>query len=455
MTKEAERNIFLKYVADIYYQNPDLPVNRHTIYDKLRSFNTEENSRTTIANDNLAPVQVALNNKYKNNEKAVSFTANGGYFWAIENREGKNDRTYYNEIVDSIKLYIAVEPENLYQISSTLFDFMLKENIEMQSKIAKEMRNDVLVCRVLKKEDVSKVKKFINEDLNYKSKIKPNPFILNDKNVSMTYDGNLSYNFVLSIYIELYLENKREKNELNNVNDKDLAAFINETIEQAKDRYNPKIAQKFELFNYRYYLDFLKISYILRDNINNTLSMNKISKYQNIRTPKEVEMIQEFTDEDKEKVIHIINKLTYYYSLDEIHKRIMNYIETEDINQFTRRNNIRKTVSENFTPSLLKNILKEMGWNALLDVSNETYQKYGKEQLIYAVNKLIQESKIDAFTNNNDSRSYLGYIIPLKLLRNLLDDKIKEENTELTKENLTNIILNNIEKEETKKHGRN
>ena len=405
MTKQDERNLFLKYLADVYLQNPNLPINKATIYGELKTFNVVGNTRTLISKENLAPVQVALNNKYKNNENAVSFTFNNGYFWAIENRNNKDDKTFYDEMENSIKLYIAVEPENLYQISSALFDFMFKENITMQSKVSKEMRSDVLVCRISKKEDVNKINKFLNEELNYKSSIKPNPFILSDRNMSLALDGHLSYNMVLATFIELYLEVKREKNELDNVNDIELGLFIDETIKNINN--NKDLLDRFKVNDSQKFVDLIRISNILKDNINNNLSINKLYKYQKVKDSDKIENItQTFNDEDKEKILYVINRLTYYYSLDEVHERIMKYIESGNINQFTRRDNIRKIVAENYTPLIMNSILKEMGWSALLDVSNETYQKYGYEQLVYAVDKLINENKIDSFTNKNNFTIY-------------------------------------------------
>ena len=70
---------------------------------------------------------------------------------------------------------------------------MIDENIITQSKIAKEMRNDVLVVRVSTMEEAEKVSKFVNS-LDYNSLVSYNPYILNNGKVGMTYDGTLSYN---------------------------------------------------------------------------------------------------------------------------------------------------------------------------------------------------------------------------------------------------------------------
>ena len=53
---------------------------------------------------------------------------------------------------------------------------MIDENIITQSKIAKEMRNDVLVVRVSTMEEAEKVSKSVNS-LDYNSSVSYNPYI--------------------------------------------------------------------------------------------------------------------------------------------------------------------------------------------------------------------------------------------------------------------------------------
>ena len=162
MTKSDERNIFLKRLANIYAQNPDLPITKSSIYYELRSFNVHNNKNEKIANTSLINVQLNLNEKYKNDERVNTFTFGKGYFWAIENREQLSDEEFYGKIEKAIKLYVSVDSKDMYMVASSLFDFIINEKIITQSKIAKEMRNDALVLRVSTKEEALKIINFLN-----------------------------------------------------------------------------------------------------------------------------------------------------------------------------------------------------------------------------------------------------------------------------------------------------
>ena len=120
----------------------------------------------------------------------------------------------------------------------------------------------------------------------------------------------------------------------------------------------------------------------------------------------------------------------------------MKYIQTGEINLFTRKDVIRQIISkEKFLPNKLKEIISEMGWNALVSAAKETNEKYGKEQVIFGINTLINNHQITGFTNDNNTRSYLGLIIPLNLLIEVIEKKVKEANTELTPDSITSILV--------------
>ena len=122
MDRSKEQELFLKYLSDIYLQNPDLPILSETIYYELAKF-TIANQEHFIKFESLIGVQVRLNNKYKNNSSVDTFTSSDGHFWAIENRMGKNDHEFLSDMYNAIKLYIPVSSDNIYKISESLFDF--------------------------------------------------------------------------------------------------------------------------------------------------------------------------------------------------------------------------------------------------------------------------------------------------------------------------------------------
>lgn len=446
MTKSDERNIFLKRLANIYAQNPDLPITKSSIYYELRSFNVHNNKNEKIANTSLINVQLNLNEKYKNDERVNTFTFGKGYFWAIENREQLSDEEFYGKIEKAIKLYVSVDSKDMYMVASSLFDFIIKEKIITQSKIAKEMRNDALVLRVSTKEEALKIINFLNEKFEYKSRVKPNPFLFDNGKVSIAMDGRLSYNSTLSKLLQFYYQEKRINDTLDKVDENDFLAFLNKESLSFKNGYNEEYLLKYGLDTSKKILDFMLILNLISSNISGNLNMKNIFSYQKV-----FEDIKDFdTSAMKINLLYVMNTLNGKYGKDMMHRIINRYIESGDIKLFTRENNIRGIVLQNLNPSILEKLLNEMSYSALIDASIETEKKYGIEQLNYAITKLLSDHKIDGFTNTNDVRSYLGFISNYKIIDSALREKLREKEYDYDLSTICSMIYEEIEKNKAK-----
>ena len=227
MSKIEERELFFEHIKKIYMQNPDFEVTPDTIYYELSLFNVQDGKKMRISNDNLINIQAQLSNDFRKKDKIKCFS--NGYFFAIENRGSYDDKTFYDKMNTSIKLYIACDIKNLYNVTSLVFNYMIDENIITQSKIAKEMRNDVLVVRVSTMEEAEKVSEFVNS-LDYNSLISYNPYILSNGKVGMTYDGTLSYNKTLSLLMNSYFNTKKNSNSLDKSTMEDFVNFIKREV---------------------------------------------------------------------------------------------------------------------------------------------------------------------------------------------------------------------------------
>ena len=230
MNRIKEQEIFFNYIKDIYLSNPELQINEDTIYKELMLFYENNGTRKRINENGLL-----LNVQQKLAKKFGSKFGHSGYFWLFENRDNLRDNEFYNTLYNSIKIYVSVDAINLCEVSTKIFEYMTRENIVTQSKVAKVMRNDVLVLRVATKEDAIKLINYINS-LNYKSKIKTNPFILTKDKVGITKDGCLSYNTTLCKVISNYLNECKVNNTLNEANINDLYTYINKTINKRTDK---------------------------------------------------------------------------------------------------------------------------------------------------------------------------------------------------------------------------
>lgn len=410
MTVNEEREVFLRTISSYFKKNSNIPLEKKYIYSYLASHTTKDGYLQGIPRESLVNVQLHLNEKYKGLEGINTFTGPkpNNVFWVIENRGQMKDKNFYEDIKDSIKLYLPVDASNIYEVSTKVLDYIIKEGIHIQAKIAKNMRSDVFVIRVLDKDKLDKLLNYINS-LDYNSKSKPNPFALNIGRVSITKDGMMSYNTVLAEYITEYLKSEREEVTLENFK-KFMHKQINKIPSSNKNKY-------------------MIVDLIIK-NLENTLTLEELLSYnQKVVVDNRITQVSE---EDKNNILRLINGLNVFYNLEETHKRIEMYLATGNINYFTRQNGIRKFVEEYLPVEQMRVALYEMGWSALVNSIDETYKKYGELQVIKAVERIVDVGSIEGLTNTNNARSYLGFITSQELLQKII---LKQSSSSINIEN--------------------
>ncbi len=410
MTVNEEREVFLRTISSYFKKNSNIPLEKKYIYSYLASHTTKDGYLQGIPRESLVNVQLHLNEKYKGLEGINTFTGPkpNNVFWVIENRGQMKDKNFYEDIKDSIKLYLPVDASNIYEVSTKVLDYIIKEGIHIQAKIAKNMRSDVFVIRVLDKDKLDKLLNYINS-LDYNSKSKPNPFALNIGRVSITKDGMMSYNTVLAEYITEYLKSEREEVTLENFK-KFMHKQINKIPSSNKNKY-------------------MIVDLIIK-NLENTLTLEELLSYnQKVVVDNRITQVSE---EDKNNILRLINGLNVFYNLEETHKRIEMYLATGNINYFTRQNGIRKFVEEYLPVEQMRVALYEMGWSALVNSIDETYKKYGELQVIKAVERIVDVGSIEGLTNTNNARSYLGFITSPELLQKII---LKQASSSINIEN--------------------
>lgn len=410
MTVNEEREVFLRTISSYFKKNSNIPLEQKNIYSYLASHTTKDGYLQGIPRESLVNVQLHLNEKYKGLEGINTFTGPkpNNVFWVIENRGQMKDKNFYEDIKDSIKLYLPVDASNIYEVSTKVLDYIIKEGIHIQAKIAKNIRSDVFVIRVLDKDKLDKLLNYINS-LDYNSKSKPNPFALNVGRVSITKDGMMSYNTVLAEYITEYLKSEREEATLENFK-KFMHKQINKIPSSNKNKY-------------------MIVDLIIK-NLENTLTLEELLSYnQKVVVDNRATQVSE---EDKNNILRLINGLNVFYNLEETHKRIEMYLATGNINYFTRQNGIRKFVEEYLPVEQMRAALYEMGWSALVNSIDETYKKYGELQVIKAVERIVDVGSIEGLTNTNNARSYLGFITSPELLQKII---LKQASSSINIEN--------------------
>lgn len=439
MTINEERELFLITLKN-YFQTTNAKITKEKVYSLLVNSYINEGKVKLKKKESYVNIQLHLNEKFKNEGKINTFTAPypTNDFLIIENRSSDKDKDFKEELMNSTKLYVASDITNIYDLSSKIIKYIIKENIKAQIKIAKHSRTDAFVIRVIGVKETDKLVEYINSR-DYQKGIKPNPFSLEIGRVNMTKDGRKSYNGILSYYISKYLKEVKEKVSLSSFTTY-MHAQISKIPKTDKDEY--------------------MIVEIIIKNLEGTLTKEELQTYKVNPLTKAKE---EITEKDKTNILRLINRLNTYYSLDEAHSRMEEYIKKKDINIFTRQNGIRRFVDDNISPTKMKEVLYEMGYNALLDAIEETLKKYDIKQVEKAIEEILTQEEISSLTNDNDVRSYLGFIISPKELRRILLEKIspgitEEDITNINK--LTNITLDKVLKEIevrniSKRNGRN
>ena len=438
MKNKNKIDIFLKYIIKIYQENPLLSVSEDTIWSELRLFSIKDNEYSKIKRTNLVPVQFALGKEYPDNSWSNK------YFWIFENRKEDQDKEFISKINKGIKLYVAVDEPQLYLLAHKIYNFILKANIEVQSKIAKKMQNDVFVIRVTNKEDALKIINYINKlkyldeekKALYNPKIYPNPFIYNEEKVSVVVDTYPAYSDILTNLLNEYIEEKKESNKLDNVCSEDFKNFL---LSKHEENSNCIINQ------------FIK-------NIDDELTLDTVFSFQS----KEdyscfEENAEESAEEDRQLVIKIMKKMEEKYDLKEMHMRLLHYFKYNDVSVFTKDHGIRKTITQKFSSKKLKEVVSNIGFHAFLEASSETIKKYHDiSQLEYAIKILLKEEEgkepLEGFTNNKDVRSRLGFLIPESLLLEELERKVKEKGKALSSKSVLELVNEHLEKNKEKKN---
>lgn len=210
---------FLKYFRDVADKNPNYDISRNNIYYELTRFGVFERERYY---DN----QMCGNFKYwvdtfqNNNNIDVFVDENWDYFCQFQS----GDLSKYENFIN---VYVPLDKNHIKDGVCLIFDFLSKSNIPHLSKIAKHIRNDGVVIKLINIDDALALQKFIDNTPYFKQGILPNnPFMINNKAISYTCDGLLSFNDVLSSYIKLYIDYHKRLNTLYLVGAQNFIEFI-------------------------------------------------------------------------------------------------------------------------------------------------------------------------------------------------------------------------------------
>ena len=342
-------------------------------------------------------------------------------------------RSNHMHAYDAVKLYVSVDPKSMLRSVCEIFNYFDDNNIASASKVANKARSDSIVLRI-NDEDVKKAVDFINNN-NYltKNSRKPNPFELREGIVGLAYDGYLSYNSSVAFLISEYINNKKASQELNNVNSIDFSSYVSDYCRKliTDKNFLDKFMQK------NYYLknahdmpdmdtpeilsNFKMVFDLINFNLNGNHTFDDFMKMHNNSKNSTQENINDFRkllkEEKKETEFEQIPLLNDYlnvaFSMYDSKEEVLAYLKcylAGNPRAITRNSNLRSLFQENLQPEKLRGLIDgdidSYIENYLNQINKQeffltgcmaTYEKYGTQQLEFAINKSLK-SDFSAFT---------------------------------------------------------
>ena len=202
---------FLDMLVELVRSNPFLKITDRLIYAQLVSFrlgkfsipfqNIEKYFRNWITNFQDNPsISVYRDSK---NPYVCHFSSN------INTKITKK----------IIKLYVPLDSEHIKDGVIELFSFLTDESIEHDSKVQSSIRNDNIIIRLSKIEDVNKIIKYIKNNGNLsQGLLNANPFLVPCFKLGVIIDNHYTYNIEITKVLAIILNELREKNELEKFN---------------------------------------------------------------------------------------------------------------------------------------------------------------------------------------------------------------------------------------------
>ena len=347
-------------------------------------------------------------------------------------------------VYNCIKLYVPFDKEHISNSVTKLFSFVSDNNITHVSKVASDTRFDDVVLRVKNKEDILKIKDFVVSDKDLTDGlIEPNPFSFQVGPLAVTWDGNLSYNMVVSDWISKYIEDLDRSNSLDNasyfsfyqyVHDKFNEIFIN------GNGINEFCLNKGFTDVYDGLTNYYDVTSIFLTALNPKSTYLDLFSQVDVAINPEHQMevsnnLRRLISNDKYDVSDNNKKEVFDYTFYEMSRiegvknaisRFRHFTSNGDYRIFTRDKNIRNLIVENgLTPLDIDNLLYEEEKQSLINASLKTLEKYDGIQLSRAL-ILLQNGSYEAFTNDDNVRNNLSLFISKdnasKIIHRILED---------------------------------
>ena len=410
MNNNIEMELLLNSISELY------KTNSNTNYSNIYNYINKNNKEINLINIQSTFYQ----NKKEYENRGIKIIPYQDYLGIYL---PDNDK-YIPKILErpnNIKIYLSLEQNRISEVSSKIIEYMYKKKIPALYTIQNYYNDKVISISFINTEDLEIVSNYI------KTRLKIN-------NISIGIDGIISYDMVLSKIIERYM---KEIDSYDKVNINSLSTFIEDNILSLNKKKKEYIITLYELDSYEKYIDFIQLSNIIKDTINNELSIEELQKYQKKMNIKKEQLFteKEIINVKRKAVRQLLDIMLEIYdnnsdinnTVDELHKNLLSFLKKEDYNFLPEEKSIRDIIKEKIAYNNFKEYLLDIGKETLLKVCNDTKTKYGEEQLKIALLEAQNTGDISSFTNMNGARSELGIVLP----KEILIEMVKIENQEV------------------------
>lgn len=409
---------FLKYFRDIALQNPGYRLSQRNVYGELTSLGVPPSEKRAEIDQHFGEWM----NYFRNDPNCNVFVSpNWRYFCQFVSNDGIARRA--NE---HIKIYVPLDSAHINRGAKEIFSFLSKEGISHLSKIGSHVRFDDVVIRLVNPEDVSKLMNFINNNKYIQDGLMPaNPFVFNLNGIPMAVDGSLSFNSTVASFVQIYINDKIDKNALDTVSVDDFYAFVekyyNEVFANAQglERLTRDFGEGYlddsALVNYKNVIELLlkagKDSFTFDDYIvhyrecsNSSIQRDKIRDIRDIkmgRTPaprKNTEPDETVDDKVKktnEMLLTVIDGMVEKYG-DQyaVLNNISHYVMSNDVSYITRFKNLRYMVADSSFREDLIEILRNKRMR-FMDYAQEVLRQRKQQTITENSNEKEARSTIE------------------------------------------------------------
>lgn len=374
---------------------------------------------------------------------------NWSYFCQFVSPGYNNNR---NNIFYEVKLYIPLDREHIFEGANQLFDFLEKENIHHMSKVGKHIRFDDIVVRVDNSESANKIIDFVNNNPYLKEGSLPlNPFAAFEGNVSVAWDGNLSYNSVVSSWISEYINWERDSNNLSNVSYSRFYAYVKKMCDSLFEKgiglqeFTRKLNIDGVLHNtnnnvYLQLLNYYHVTQLLLMSLNSNLRKEDIYKYaskmldrgyqrQNLDKiysnyngikplNEDTNLNQQVLEQQKGALKLAFTYMCEKYGYNSTRKSFLAFLRDGNYDRITRYKGARELLKSN---DITKEFAEKMAQEWFQKNTNiekimnlafqDTYDKFGYYQVASAIRKLFVERNFSYITNQNGYRLQLMNVL--------------------------------------------